>query len=59
MKLVEKVALVLMTILLLATPFLIYRQIKAGDECESRGGVLVKSSSGWSCIAALKKESER
>ena len=58
MSFIEKVMLIVITLVLLSVPFLIYSQIKRANQCEENGGLLIKSASGWTCVK-LRKAQEK
>ena len=47
---IDKIMPVVVTLMLISVPFLVYQQITRTNNCEAAGGVLVKSSGGWTCV---------
>lgn len=58
MNFIDKVFPTIILLMVLSVPFLMYNQIKRTDECKLAGGVLVKSSEGYTCVA-LKRIEEK
>ena len=51
-KFIDRVPLIVVTIMVLSIPFFVYNFIKQDNRCQQAGGVLVKSAGGWICIRA-------
>lgn len=58
MNLIDKIFPTILLLMVLSVPFLIYEQIKRTNECEAAGGVLIKSSKGYTCVE-LKRIQEK